>query len=87
MWCKDITECLITEGDRLEAMKGAEQMCVQVCQAFITIILLCLVLRVLVISDWKKGRKGEWENVKEVKEEINICLVIFFPSDCVTLYK
>lgn len=30
MWCKDITECLITEGDRLEAMKGAEQMCVQV---------------------------------------------------------
>lgn len=31
MWCKDITECLITEGDRLEAMKGAEQMCVQVC--------------------------------------------------------
>ncbi|XP_020606446.1 dynein heavy chain 6, axonemal-like [Orbicella faveolata] len=29
MWCKDITECLITEGDRLEAMKGAEQMCVQ----------------------------------------------------------
>ena len=48
MWCKDITECLITEGDRLEAMKGAEQMCVQVCQ-------LCLTLRVSVIS----GRKTE----------------------------
>ena len=32
MWCRDITECLITEGDRLEAMKGAEQMCVQVWQ-------------------------------------------------------
>ncbi|KAJ7377613.1 Dynein heavy chain 6, axonemal [Desmophyllum pertusum] len=28
MWCKDITECLVTEGDRLEAMKGAEQMCI-----------------------------------------------------------
>ncbi|XP_058967936.2 dynein axonemal heavy chain 6 [Pocillopora verrucosa] len=28
MWCRDITECLVTEGDRLEAMKEAEQMCV-----------------------------------------------------------
>ena len=32
MWCRDITECLITEGDRLEAMKGAEDMCVKVRQ-------------------------------------------------------
>ena len=30
MWCRDITECLLTEGDRLEAMKNAEQMCVTV---------------------------------------------------------
>ena len=37
MWCKDITECLITEGDRLEAMKGAEQMCVQVLHTSIVI--------------------------------------------------
>lgn len=36
MWCRDITECLISEGDRLEAMKDAEQMCVQVFQ------LLCM---------------------------------------------
>lgn len=28
MWCRDITECLVTEGDRLEAMREAEQMCV-----------------------------------------------------------
>lgn len=42
MWCKDITECLITEADRIEAMKGAEQMCVQVCQALITIIIVLI---------------------------------------------
>lgn len=38
MWCKDITECLITEGDRLEAMKGAEQMCVQVWKCFLFVL-------------------------------------------------
>lgn len=32
MWCRDITECLVTEGDRLEAMKEAEQTCVTVRQ-------------------------------------------------------
>ena len=30
MWCRDITECLLTDGDRLEAMKNAEQICVTV---------------------------------------------------------
>ena len=42
MWCKDITECLIADVDRLEAMKGAEQMCVKVYQALIRIILICV---------------------------------------------
>lgn len=40
MWCRDITECLVTEGDRLEAMKEAEQMCVTVRQNKLLLFLI-----------------------------------------------
>ena len=43
MWCRDITECLVTEGDRLEAMKEAEQMCVTVRQNKLLLFLIPMI--------------------------------------------
>ena len=40
MWCRNITECLTTEGDRLEAMKGAEQSSFQVSHAAFRVLTL-----------------------------------------------
>lgn len=51
MWCKDITECLIADDDRLEAMKGAEQMCVKVHQALIRILLFSFVFNITCFSN------------------------------------
>jgi len=53
MWCRDITECLISEGDRLQAMKGAEQICVQVidllCIGVSIIILIIIIVTIVVV--------------------------------------
>lgn len=31
MWCRDLTECLTADENVLEAVKGAEERCFQVC--------------------------------------------------------
>ena len=53
MWCRDITECLISEGDRLEAMKGAEQISVQVIDLLcigVSIIIIIIIVIVVVVA-------------------------------------
>ena len=43
MWCRDLTECLTSEGDVLEAVEGAEQRCFQVGRGYFIVGLYVII--------------------------------------------